>query len=327
MKKNIFLFNWQEKFLLYEELKKRKKAFAEKYGIDNIFEFKSNEINVWEIFNAIFSGGLFVSKKLIIIFGIPKDTDTDNKITESKYTEFETKFMNNFESIPDDVIICFVSFTPDKRIKLYKFLSENITLKNYEKLKESELRNFIKQKLGDSIWTEEIQYFIELVGDDLFFISNEINKLSFFAREKNTKISKKIIDEVVYPKAVINSFTILDNMFFDKKRTLDLLQNIQDNWWDNFQFLWMLYWGLKAVIQIIDFVERGIKESKTIAEKLKLHPFVVAKNMKIIDKLITKKDNIKNMFEKLIMLDYNIKTWKVPQEIFWLEIKNIIISI
>jgi len=65
---------------------------------------------------------------------------------------------------------------------------------------------------------------------------------------------------------------------------------------------------LRAVIQIIDLVERGIKDNKILAEKLKLHPFVIAKNMKSIDKLITKKDKIIEMFNLLINLDYNIKT-------------------
>lgn len=325
MKKNLFLFNWQEKFLVYEELKRRKKSFTEKYWADNIFEFKSNEINVWTIFNAIFSWWLFVSKKLIIIFGIPKDTDSENKINEAKYTEFENKFMNSVENLSEDVILCFVSFTPDKRLKLYKFLAENVSIKTYDKLKEAELKLFIKQKLGDLIWPDELQYFIELVWDDLFFVSNEINKLFFYCKEKNTKITKKVIDQIVYPKAIVNSFAILDSMFFDKKKTLDLLQTIQDTWWDHFQFLGMLYWWLRAVIQIIDLAERGIKDNKILAEKLKLHPFVIAKNMKSIDKLITKKDKIIEMFNLLINLDYNIKTWRIPQEIFWLEIKTIII--
>jgi len=92
-----------------------------------------------------------VSKKLIIIFGIPKDTDSENKINEAKYTEFENKFMNSVENLSEDVILCFVSFTPDKRLKLYKFLAENVSIKTYDKLKEAELKLFIKQKLGDLI--------------------------------------------------------------------------------------------------------------------------------------------------------------------------------
>jgi len=59
-------------------------------------------------------------------------------------------------------------------------------------------------------------------------VSNEINKLFFYCKEKNTKITKKVIDQIVYPKAIVNSFAILDSMFFDKKKTLDLLQTIQD---------------------------------------------------------------------------------------------------
>lgn len=326
MKQNIFLFTWEEKFLLYQELGKRKKSFLEKYWWENIFEFKSDDINVAEIFNAIFSWWLFVSKKLIIIFWLPKDTDKDNSVPASKYNDFEQKLVDSFQTIPDSVVLVFVSFTPDKRLKTYKFLAENINIKEFPKLNENRLKDFAKSILKD-ISQSDLDYLVSQVWDNMFGIYNESNKLKIYSQEKWTKIDKDMIDNIIYPQAMINSFELLDKMFFDKKRSLQILENMREKWADTFQFLWMLYWWLKSVLQMIDLYSDWMTSSKDLASKIWVHPFVVAKNMKIIDKLLPKQSKIKEFFEKLIYLDYNIKTWKIPAEIFWLEIKNIIMKV
>jgi len=41
----------------------------------------------------------------------------------------------------------FVSYKPDKRGRLYKFLEKNATIKMFEKLSGIELRNFVKNEL------------------------------------------------------------------------------------------------------------------------------------------------------------------------------------
>lgn len=71
MKDNIFLFTGNSPYLLWQELKKWKASFAAKYGAENVFSFSSDNFDVPTIVDNTFSGGLFVSKKLVIIFGVP----------------------------------------------------------------------------------------------------------------------------------------------------------------------------------------------------------------------------------------------------------------
>jgi hypothetical protein len=65
----------------------------------------------------------------------------------------------------------------------------------------------------------------------------------------------------------------------------------------------MLYWGLKNIIQIIDLYKNGVTSSSEIASIAKIHPFVVSKNKKNINDLISKEKNIINIFNKLIEMD------------------------
>ena len=73
-----------------------------------------------------------------------------------------------------------------------------------------------------------------------------------------------------------------------------------------------------------DLYQAGYTESKLIAQTLKIHPFVVNKNLKHIDKILEKYDSIQRFYCNLINLDYKIKTWIVSDIAFWLEVKRFV---
>ena len=64
MKDNVFLFSGDSPYLLWQELRKWKNSFAAKYGEQYIFSFSSDNFDIPTIIDTIFSGGLFVTKKL-----------------------------------------------------------------------------------------------------------------------------------------------------------------------------------------------------------------------------------------------------------------------
>ena len=73
-----------------------------------------------------------MTKKLVIIFGVPGDKVTDNKISASKLEQFEQGFYSRLEYLSADTIVVFVSYDPDKRLKLFKALSETAQLKEFK---------------------------------------------------------------------------------------------------------------------------------------------------------------------------------------------------
>lgn len=132
MKDNVFLFTGDSPYLLRQELKKWKRSFASKYGEQYIFSFSSDNFDIPQMIDTIFSGGLFVTKKLVIIFGAPGDKVSDNKISASKLEQFEQGFYSRLDYLSSDTIIVFVSYDPDKRLKLFKALSETAQVKEFK---------------------------------------------------------------------------------------------------------------------------------------------------------------------------------------------------
>lgn len=66
--------------------------------------------------------------------------------------------------IPDDSLLVFVSSVPDKRLKLYKFLEKNASIKEFTQLKNNDLEEFVHKELSDCIIDHAtIQYFLTKV--------------------------------------------------------------------------------------------------------------------------------------------------------------------
>jgi DNA polymerase III delta subunit len=324
---NVYLFTGQEKYLLDKEIQRRKDNFLAKFGLESVFHFGVDNLDVSMIKQAIYYSGLFTTKKLILINGIPLDTLT--KLGEDKNEQLTT-FIDGFikveGKIPDDSLLVFVSPIPDKRLKLYKFLEKHATLKEFNQLKWGDLEKFITTELQEfTITHEAVQYFLTKVWSDLYRIRFECDKLKIRAKLKQQKqIDETMIDYIVYGQVETDSFIFLKALFTDKKKAISLLEKIQGEGNDRNQFAGMLYRAMKFYIFMMDLDESGVTDSKDIASFLKMNPRQVKNEYSKIAILKTNKKKIEEIYVKLVELDTDIKSWKVPDTYFRLWMKQIV---
>jgi DNA polymerase III delta subunit len=132
--------------------------------------------------------------------------------------------------IPDDSLLVFISSTPDKRLKLYKFLEKNANVKEFSQLKNNDLEQFVKKELSDSLIDHAtIQYFLSKVGSDLYRIWFECDKLRMRTKIKQQKkIDEAMIDLIVFGQVETDSFTLLKMLFTDKIQAIKILEKIQN---------------------------------------------------------------------------------------------------
>jgi hypothetical protein len=62
-----------------------------------------------------------------------------NEENADHLAQFVDSFIKNEGKIPDDSLLVFVSSSPDKRLKLYKFLEKNANIKEFNQLKLHDL--------------------------------------------------------------------------------------------------------------------------------------------------------------------------------------------
>jgi DNA polymerase III delta subunit len=128
--------------------------FAEKNGADSIFSFNRENRDYGQIKQTIFSGGFFVTNKLIILYGIPLDTEKSNAIKADEIEKLAEDIMNY--QLPSEVLLICVSYKPDKRGRFYKRFDKldkdnpsQKLIKTFAPLSERELPDFVKESSKD----------------------------------------------------------------------------------------------------------------------------------------------------------------------------------
>ncbi len=321
MLNSVFFFTWDNVYTLRQDLQKWKSSFVEKYWSDSLFVFNSENWDNGVVNQALYAWGLFVQKKLIIIEGIPKDLVQDWGIPQDKIDKFFTDFEANQQFLTDDTIVVFFSYKPDKRTRMFKWLSENVQVKEYPLYKDSQLKTFIKENLKPlSISDEAVDYFLEKIGTDMFRISNEIEKLKFVVKEWS--VTNEMIDTYCFWMVEENAFSIFDQLFTSPVSAVQILENMQKEGKDWNAVLAPLLWSLRIILVVIDYANQWIKDSKLIASECKLPPFAIAKNMKNSDLYLSHQGALKNLFRTIVDTEYSIKTGKYPDTYFWLTVKK-----
>jgi len=145
---NLYLFTGENRYELRAELKRRKDNFAQKFGADTVFSYTSENREAGAIKQHLCGGGLFISKKLLILFGLPLDNETTNKLKEEQYGKLSEDLITA-NTIPEDTIVICVSYKPDKRVRFYKRITKEGQIKEFNPHNSAGLKTFIKQQSAD----------------------------------------------------------------------------------------------------------------------------------------------------------------------------------
>jgi DNA polymerase III delta subunit len=307
----IFLFTWEEKFLLDNTLNKRKKAFLQKYSRTNYFSFNEDNFDVEKIKELTLWWGIFREKKFVIIKWVPKDSFI--KIPSQELQKLEKFLEKKIDLIPKDDVFVFVSYKPDKRTKFFKFLKQKAQVKEFPALTEKKLISFLQQtyKLNKDLATK----ILEKLWNNLYLIHNELTKILKFS----PKITSFEIENYIINNTQQDTFKLLDSLN-NLEEVLKIITNLEKAGEEFFKILWLLYWWLKNIILIS--MEKNLSW-KEISTKLWIHPFVVNKFLKL--KYDPKK--IKKIYENIFQLEVEVKNWILPSSVAFLFLKQIFTKI
>ncbi|XME00526.1 MAG: DNA polymerase III subunit delta [Candidatus Karelsulcia muelleri] len=215
--KNIYFFMGEERFLIenltnsieffFKKKEKIKKKILYGYDLDLkklFFVTKQISINFSNEYNLIIvKEAQFLSEKIENIY---------NNILKNHYKK-------------TILIICYNNKVLEKRKKLYKYIKKNGIIFNCVKLKTNEIFNFFKNEIeekGYIITHNAIKLLIKFLGENLYSINNEINKL-FILMEKNKIIDEKIIKKYVMKTTFkVESYIIEKNFIKAYKAILNL---------------------------------------------------------------------------------------------------------
>ena len=306
--------------------------FAEKNGKDSIFSFNRENWDYGQIKQTIFSGGFFVTNKLIILYGIPLDTEKSNAIKAEEIEKLAEDIMNY--PLPSEVLLICVSYKPDKRGRFYKRFdkldkdnpSQKI-IKSFAPLKDYELSNFVAQESKDlNLNPKVIETLIHKVWNDQFRLESEIDKLRYRKKYYNDEITSKVVDEVCFGMIEEDIFQLLDLALTDTKLAVQFIQWLQDDGLDWNAVNGSFAWWLRNYLFVLDYADHWITDSKQIASELKQNQWAIMNITKKLSLLKEKRNLIQNLFKSIVDIDYDIKNGNAQPESYFFTIKKVILQ-
>jgi len=306
--------------------------FAEKNGKNSIFSFNRENRDYGQIKQTIFSGGFFVTNKLIILYGIPLDTEKSNTIKAEEIEKLAEDIMNY--PLPSEVLLICVSYKPDKRGRFYKRFdkldkdnSSQKTIKSFATLKDYELSNFVIQESKDlNLNSKVIESLIHKVWNDQFRLESEIDKLYYRKKYYNDEITPKVIDEVCFGMIEEDIFQLLDLALTDRKSAVQFIQWLQDDGLDWNAVNGSFAWWLRNYLFVLDYADHWITDSKQIASELKQNPRAIMNITKKLSLIKEKRILIQNLFKSIVDIDYDIKSGNVQPESYFFTIKKVLLQ-
>ena len=202
---------------------------------------------------------------------------------------------------------------------LFAYLNKQKFSQEFKTLANTELINWIKKQVasqGANISNQTAQTLISLIGNNLWQINNELNKLVNYkiglepimipgGNSINKNIEVADIEKLTKGKFDENIFALTDAIS-NKNKTLaiKLLDEQYAAGLTDSYLLSMFIRQFKILLQIRQALDSGLT-SRKITSELKLHPFVIQKGISQVRNFNLLR--LKNILTKLVTIDSNIK--------------------
>ena len=306
--------------------------FVEKNWADSIFSFNRENWNYGQIKQTIFSGWFFVTNKLVILYGIPLDTEKSNAIKTEEIEKLAEDIMNY--SLPQEVLLTCVSYKPDKRGRFYKWFDnldkENPSqkiIKSFAPLKDYELSNFVAQEAKDlNLNLKVIETLIHKVWNDQFRLESEVDKLRYWKKYYWEEVTTNVVEDVCFGMIEEDIFQLLDLALTKPESAVKFVQSLQDDGLDRNAVNGSFAWWLRNYLLVLDYADHWIIDSKQIANELRQNPWAIMNITKKLSLLKEKRNLIETLFKSIVDIDYDIKNGNAQPESYFFTIKKVLLQ-
>ncbi len=292
------IYNSQKKLLVLKE----RFLKTDSEGM-NLKELEGAELTFSDFVKELETMPFLGGKRLVIV---------RNLLLENKDHSLLEKILVQLEKVPESVVLVFFEKgVPDKRSKLFKVLKKIAQTEEFFLPEPWQVNKWIEEevaKRGGKINSLAVDKLAVFVGNNLWQLSNEIDKLIAYAGGK--EIKSEDVELLVKAKVDKNIFRLTDAFGKkDRKLALQILHEFIDLGLKPEYLLAMLGGHLRNLIQVKESSQNGLYPVQ-IQALTKLHPYVVKKCLEQ-SRAFTLEQLIR-IYEELAGLDEKLKLGKVP---------------
>ena len=315
----IYLFTWNNDFLIREKTKKWKDLFAEKHGDFNLVHIKDiDEVDGNFLSENLLAQSFFAGKKLLIIDWVPASASNKSKTVKEKQ-EYLLKILSK---VPADNIVLFSSASPDKRSKFYKELIKIADkVEEFNTASDDDVASHLSKKYNGQVSRWAIHTLVRYKWGNMEKSMRELDKLL---------ITQDFIEEIaihnhISPELDESIFTLIDHLMnLRSKELFEWIDVILENT-NMYLFYNSLLGNLRVNMYIYHLKHQGISDMR-IGNILNLwrRGFLVGKRYRI------KFDKLNKLYINLINLDKKMKSGKMignDDQAFKTELQTILLQL
>ncbi|MBU1179981.1 DNA polymerase III subunit delta [Patescibacteria group bacterium] len=316
----IFLYG-ADTFRAKEKLKELKIGFLEKNNGNQflISTIDSTELDLADFRNKVLSSGFFADKKLVVL----------KNFSQNKNKE-DDALLEIIKRIPEEITLIIWEQGEDAKFlksELGKYLLNQKYVFKFTSLSGNALIGWIRERVGSygcEIDNESALLICDILGDDLWKIDLELNKLCAFTigyQVSNSKIGRKAVEKLLKKEAEENIFKFIDALAGKNKRlALLTLQNEFDAGASELGLLGMIARQIRILLQIKAMQNVGVQNSEplqkaAVAKDLGVHPYVAQKSLAQARNFHT--NELKNIYRQLLAIDMSIKSSAAPARVLF----------
>jgi len=313
----IFFYYGENSWLAKQKIKAIKKKFQaeiDKSG-HNIINIDGENISANDFFEAVSASGFLASKKLLVVKNI-----FDNKKLNS-WQDALLNFLDQQKDTADEnYIIFWQTEKPDVRTKLYKALKKFRFVEEFKNYTNAELVSWLKKQAqlkNKALDNEAANLLISYVGNDLWSLSQEIEKLINFCSDKITSAD---IQNIVVARVDENIFALVEALGQQKKaKALKLLEEKFDNGTNAQYILSMVVRQYRLLLKTKSLAKQA-NYSGAIGQALQLPPWLADKAFQ--QSQLYTMEQLKKIYAELLDLDQQLKSSGASDKLLFTKLVN-----
>ncbi|MBN1366800.1 MAG: DNA polymerase III subunit delta [Dehalococcoidales bacterium] len=318
----LYILYGLDNYTLHQELESIKKSVGNDIAAGtNIMEIEGEKVSLTDLKIACETVPFLAEKRLVILYGLLERFETKARPATVKKSSRNTdrnkdwqQMVECLNNLPETTVLVLVDTAITGRNPLLKELSGKAQVKTFPLLKRAELAAWIQKRVaqsGGKISMPSVALMAKLVGNDLWAMANEIDKLTLYANGKF--IEEKDIKATVSHAQETSVFAMVDAILENSSGLAEeLLQQLMERGATPTYLLWMLHRQIRFIVLSKELLAR--KKSKLdIQTILGLSDYPLQKTLEQAGKYSIPR--LKQFYEKLLDTDMAIKTGKYDGEL------------
>ncbi|MCR5823695.1 MAG: DNA polymerase III subunit delta [Lachnospiraceae bacterium] len=316
--KRVYLLFGKENYLKRLYADKLKKAVVPEEDSMNCTVIQGDSFDTNAFIGMCDTMPFFADRRLVLVNRCGKfkgrKKETEEKPEEEQEEAPKDSLAEYIKMIPDTTVVVFVEDEADKRSKLYKAVKEHGYACEMNQLDEKDLMLWIGTEfkaLGKSITADTASYLMGWSGTDMGNLKVEIEKLGFYAMDRNS-VERADIEAVCTRQLSSVVFDLTDALAEGKQgKALKVYEELIKTR-QPVQLIWRML--LKHFMQLLAVKELRNKgrSSDEIASSTGIHPFAVQKMVRQIGTY--KLSQIRKKIELGVQLEQDLKSGRIDEK-------------